>query len=283
MKTIAKITKTFISELKNIYPDTEIKAFLNILFEHYAGMNKTQTFLHPDKELDEASVKKFTQALEKLKKEIPLQYITGVSDFYGLQFKVSPDVLIPRPETEELVDLIIQNHRQDKQLNILDIGTGSGCIPIALKKNLASAKISAMDISKAALQIAGENAQKNQCTIHFFKDDILHPQLDYEYFDIIVSNPPYVRELEKKMMQKNVLENEPHQALFVPDNDALIFYRAIIDFAGKYLKKTGFLYLEINEFLSTELSNLLYSNSFINIKTHKDLQGKYRMISAVKP
>lgn len=283
METIAKFIKTFKTELKNIYPKEEINSFIDILLLHYAGINKTKAFLYPDKKLPDDAMKNLEYALKKLKQEYPVQYITGQTEFYGLQFKVSPDVLIPRPETEELVDLIIKNHQNHQKIKILDIGTGSGCIPVSLKKHLPENEIFAMDISEKALQTAQQNAKINQVQIHFFKDDILNPQKSkYIDFDIIVSNPPYVREKEKHLMKKNVLENEPHIALFVKDNDALIFYRAIINFAKNRLKPKGFIYFEINEALGNQIENLLSLNNFTAIKIIKDLQGKDRIIKATK-
>ncbi len=282
METVAKIIKTFRTELKNIYPPEEINSFIDILLNRFAGINKTEAFLYPDKKLSDEIIKKLTNALEKLKQEYPVQYITGQTEFYGLSFKVSPDVLIPRPETEELVDLIIKNHQNYQKIKILDIGTGSGCIPVTLKKHLPGAEIFALDISEKALQIAVQNAKINQSQIYFFIDDILNPQEKYNGFDIIVSNPPYVREKEKKMMRKNVLENEPHLALFVKDDDALIFYRAIINFAKNRLKPKGFIYFEINEALAGELKDLLKLNNFTDIELIKDLFGKNRIIKATK-
>lgn len=280
MKTVAKITKTFKTELKNIYPDREIQSFLDILLHYYADIDKTKAFLKPDKELFPEVVFDMKIALEKLKQEIPIQYIIGETVFYGLPIKLSPDVLIPRPETEELVDLIVKNHNKDKELHIIDIGTGSGCIAVALKKYVQKSHVYAMDISEKALKIAEDNAAINQTEIHFLHDDILNPQNTYDVFDIIVSNPPYVRESEKGTIKKNVLDYEPHLALFVKDNDALIFYRKIIDFAKLHLKPEGFIYFEINEALGKDTIVLLEKNAFKNIQIVKDIFGKDRIISA---
>ncbi len=283
METVAKIIKTFKTELKNIYPPEEIRSFTDILLKHFADINKTEAFLYPDKNLNDEIIYKLASAIEKLKQEYPVQYITGQTEFYGLKFKVSPDVLIPRPETEELVDLIIKNHQNHQKIKILDIGTGSACIPVSLKKHLPETEIFALDISEKALHIARENAKINQTQIYFFNDDILNPQENkYTDYDIIVSNPPYVREKEKTLMQKNVLENEPHLALFVKDDDALIFYRAIINFAKNRLKPKGFIYFEINEALAGELKDLLKLNNFTDIEIIKDLFGKNRIIKATK-
>ncbi len=280
MKTVAKITKTFKTELKNIYPDREIQSFLDILLQYYANMNKTEVFLNPEKELFPETVFELKIALQKLKQEIPVQYIIGETVFYGLPIKVTSDVLIPRPETEELVDLIVENHKKNQNINILDMGTGSGCIAVALKKYLPEAHVFAMDISEDALKIANDNAAINQTEIHFFTDDILNPQNKYDFFNVIVSNPPYVRESEKELMKKNVLDNEPHLALFVKDDDALIFYRKIIDFAKAHLKPEGFIYFEINEALGRDAAELLNQNAFKNIQIIKDIFGKERMLMA---
>lgn len=280
METVAKITKTFKTELKNIYPDREIHAFLDILLQYYANMNKTEVFLNPEKKLFPETVFELKIALQKLKQEIPIQYIIGETVFYGLPVKLTSDVLIPRPETEELVDLIVKNHKKNQNINILDMGTGSGCIAVALKKYLPEAQVFAMDISEDALKIAKDNAAINQTEIYFFKDDILNPQNKYDFFDIIVSNPPYVRESEKELMKKNVLDNEPHLALFVKDDDALVFYRKIIDFAKEHLKPEGFIYFEINEALGKDAAELLNQNVFKNIRIVKDIFGKERMLMA---
>ncbi len=280
MNTVAKIIKTFKTELKNIYPDREIQSFLDILLQYYANMNKTEVFLNPEKKLFPEAVFELKIALRKLKQEIPVQYIIGETEFYDLPVKLSSDVLIPRPETEELVDLILKNHKKNQNINILDMGTGSGCIAVALKKYLPEAQVFAMDVSEDALKIAKDNAAINQTEIHFFKDDILNPQNKYDLFNVIVSNPPYVRESEKKLMKKNVLDNEPHLALFVKDDDALIFYRKIIDFAKAHLKPEGFIYFEINEALGKDAAELLYQNAFKNIQIVKDIFGKERMLMA---
>jgi release factor glutamine methyltransferase len=223
--------------------------------------------------------------LEQLKKEIPIQYILGVTHFYGLEFEVNSAVLIPRPETEELVDWIVQKSKiknQKSKIKILDIGTGSGCIAIALAKNLPNAQVFALDVSEKALATAKKNAEKNQVQLSFIHQSILETEDLAQEFDIIVSNPPYVRELEKHEIKNNVLDNEPHLALFVEDNDALIFYRKIAQLAQKNLKSEGQLYFEINQYLGKETLNLLLEMGFKNCELRQDIYGNDRMIQCSK-
>jgi release factor glutamine methyltransferase len=225
---------------------------------------------------------KFLKAITRLKNYEPIQYIIGDTEFYGLVFKVNPSVLIPRPETEELVDWIIKDCEDDKKINILDIGTGSGCIAISLAKNLPNAKVFALDVSNEALKTANQNAINNGVEVEFIEADILsYNSLDIQ-FDLIVSNPPYVRELEKQMMSANVLDHEPHLALFVEDDDALLFYRKITDVAADILKPNGQLFFEINESLGESTKQLLDNSNYKNIELKKDIFEKDRMIKAVK-
>ncbi|HBS53588.1 MAG TPA: peptide chain release factor N(5)-glutamine methyltransferase, partial [Flavobacterium sp.] len=229
----------------------------------------------------ESELKIWSSILEQLKKEIPIQYILGVTHFYGLEFEVNSAVLIPRPETEELVDWIIQNSKskaQNSRLKILDIGTGSGCIAVALAKNLLNAQVFALDVSEQALATAKTNSEKNQVQLAFIHQSILETLDLGQQFDIIVSNPPYVRELEKQEIKKNVLDNEPHLALFVEDNDALIFYRKIAQLAQKNLNPQGQLYFEINQYLGQEMLDLLQGMGFKNCELRKDIYRNDRMI-----
>ena len=217
--------------------------------------------------------------LESLKKEIPIQYLLGKTSFYGLDFELNSTVLIPRPETEELVEWIIKNHsKKHGQLKILDIGTGSGCIAISLAKNLPEASVFAIDVSEMALATAKKNATVNEVNVTFIQKNILETEDLEQQFDIIVSNPPYVRNLEKKEIKKNVLDHEPHLALFVEDNDALIFYRKIAALAQKNLSPNGQLYFEINQYLGVEMKDLLEKMNFKNIELRKDIYGNDRMI-----
>jgi release factor glutamine methyltransferase len=220
--------------------------------------------------------------LEKLQLEIPIQYILGTTQFYGLEFNVNENVLIPRPETEELVEWIIISNLKTpklKKLKILDIGTGSGCIAISLAKNIPDAEVSAIDISDKALATAKKNADLNKVAVAFLQKNILETNDLEQQFDIIVSNPPYVRNLEKAEIKSNVLANEPHLALFVEDNDALIFYRKIAELATKNLSVEGKLFFEINQYLGKETVELLEKMHFKNIELRKDIYGNDRMIA----
>jgi len=228
-----------------------------------------------------SAIEKWNSVLEKLEKEIPIQYILGNAHFYGLEFEVNENTLIPRPETEELVEWIIKNNSKIegfKDLKILDIGTGSGCIAISLAKNLPHAKVFAIDVSEKALETAKKNALTNETEVTFLLKNILETDDLEQQFDIIVSNPPYVRNLEKEEIKKNVLEYEPHLALFVEDNDALIFYRKISELAQKNLTENGQLYFEINQYLGTEMIDLLEAKNFATIELRKDIYENDRMI-----
>lgn len=270
------------TELNNIYDKFEIQSFANIIFQHLLNFSKIDILLKTDTELTNHTKIQIIKIVEQLKKHKPIQYIVGETEFYELKFRVSPEVLIPRPETEELVKWIIDDAVSKQNVDILDIGTGSGCIAIALAKNLLKAKVSAVEKFKAALVIATQNAKLNNANINFINDDILQYKKNNftDKFDVIVSNPPYVREVEKKLMNNNVLDYEPHSALFVYDNNALIFYDAIADFAIEHLKTKGKLYFEINECLDKQLKNLLLKKGFKNIIVKKDINDKNRMIRA---
>ena len=282
--TINNIKNLFLNELLNLYPKQEIESFFNLLTEAFLDLKRVDIILDPNKEIVNEVEQKYNSALAKLKKEIPIQYIIGTTEFYGLPFTVNENVLIPRPETEELVSLILQNSKlktqNSKDLTILDIGTGSGCIAIALAKNLPNAKIWALDVSEKAIEIAKQNAKLNDVDVQFLNENILNLKQLPENFDIIVSNPPYVRELEKQEINNNVLNHEPHLALFVKDNDPLLFYDKIADIAKENLTKNGELYFEINQSLGKETVALLKQKGFQNIELKKDIFGKDRMIKA---
>ena len=272
----------FIKELLPFYDSMECESFFYLILEHNHNLKRIDLALNPDKELSMDEMIIWNEILEELKHEIPIQYILGQTSFYGLNFLVDSNVLIPRPETEELVDWILKNEKS-KNLNlktILDIGTGSGCIAISLAKNLSMSQIYALDISENALKIAQKNANSNDVSIEFICQNILETNELPQKFDVIVSNPPYVRESEKYEINKNVLQNEPHIALFVEDNDELIFYRKIATLARNYLEPNGNLYFEINQYLGQETVNLLLNLGFINIELRKDIYGNDRMIKA---
>ncbi len=268
----------FKTELAPIYTDGE----LDILFKLLLADIKKQEFnrvLLDGINLNSEEETIFHDAISQLKALKPIQHILGKADFYELQFMVSPQVLIPRPETEELVHLIISEYK-NKVVDILDIGTGSGCIAISLKHNLQKTNISALDVSVNALAIAQQNAERNQTDITFFNDDALNlVATDYPKYDVIVSNPPYIAEKEKAQMDNMVLENDPHLALFVEDDKALIFYDKIADFALTNLKPSGTLYFEINQNLAFETKNLIASKGF-KAELIKDLNDNFRMIKA---
>jgi len=280
---ILNFKKQFFSELSEIYLETEIQSFFNILIEFQLNLSRIEVALQPDLEISEIAITFLQKAIAELKINTPIQYIVGETEFYGLKFNVNENVLIPRPETEELIDWILENAKlktQNPKLKILDIGTGSGCIAISLAKNLSNTDVFALDISSEALKIAKKNAQLNKVDIYFSEIDILNTPDLPEKYNVIVSNPPYVRELEKELMQQNVLAHEPHLALFVKDNNPLLFYDRIAELAKKHLSKNGSLYFEINQYLGNKTVELLKQKGFQNVKLKKDLFGFDRMIKA---
>lgn len=300
--TIKDFKLYFSEQLSTLYPKTEIDTFFFLLVEEYLGFQRIDTVLKPDFKIPGGKMILLKNALKRIQKEEPIQYILGKTEFYGLPFKVTNNTLIPRPETEELVEWILNEIDTSQNLNILDIGTGTGCIPISLAKHLPNATISAIDVSTEALSIAKENAILNNVSVNLMEQDILQietlsviankvkqsknnneitssqvPRNDIK-FDIIVSNPPYVRELEKVEIKNNVLENEPHLALFVDDDNPLIFYSKIADLAKKHLSEKGLLFFEINQYLGKETIEMLSQKGFSNIELRKDLFGNDRMI-----
>ena len=277
---ILEFKKHFFLELSKFYPETEIQSFFNILIQYKLNLSRVELALQPLLEFNNSNLDFFQKALIDLKKEIPIQYIIGETEFYGLNFNVNSNVLIPRPETEELVDWVIKDHQNSPSIKILDIGTGSGCIAISLAKNLPNAEVFALDISAEAIKTAKSNAVINNVTVNFIEANILTLTKLPHKFDIIVSNPPYVRELEKEQMQTNVLANEPHLALFVKNNNPLLFYNKIADLAKSYLNEDGHLYFEINQYLGTETVELLKLKGFKNIQLKKDIFEVDRMTRA---
>jgi len=275
---ISDLKSIFKKTLSELYPSEEIQSFFNILSEKYLNLSRIEIALNRDRRLTETEAEKFQKAILRLQNHEPVQYIIGETEFYGLPFKVNKHTLIPRPETEELVEWILSGFPPSGARGILDIGTGSGCIAISLAKNLPNAKISALDISEEALKIAEANAKLNKVEVNFFQTDILAAETLPKKYDVIVSNPPYVRELEKKQMQQNVLKYEPHSALYVKDEDPLLFYRAISRLAKKHLNPNGKLFFEINEYLAYEMTELLKAEGFKNIEIKKDIYGKDRML-----
>ncbi|QXP68324.1 peptide chain release factor N(5)-glutamine methyltransferase [Polaribacter sp. AHE13PA] len=276
----------FNSELSTIYPKTEIDSFFFLLIEVKLNLQRIDTVLKPDFLIDESILSEIKNIVKRLQKEEPIQYILGETEFYSLPFLVDENTLIPRPETEELVEWVIneiqeiRSKNQDNKLNILDVGTGTGCIPISLAKNLNNVSISAIDVSLEALKKAKQNAVLNKVDITFLEIDILKAKELPKKYDFIISNPPYVRELEKIEINNNVLQNEPHLALFVDDENPLIFYKKIADLAKQYLTKNGLLFFEINQYLGKETLEMLQQKGFKNIELKKDFSGNDRMIKA---
>ena len=292
---VKDIRKYYCDQLCSIYDKDEANAMILILFEHYFNIDRVKMALEPDIRLSESEMLKIHFAVKDLLKNKPIQYIIGEKEFCELKFKVNENVLIPRPETSEMVFKIVnespshqvtkspsQSRKANSQqpLSILDIGTGSGCIAISLAKLLPDAQVYALDISEDALKVARENSINNKVNITFIQDDILSLNNDIETkFDIIVSNPPYVRELEKAEMRDNVLKWEPDKALFVSNEDPLIFYRKILEFAKSHLKEDGEIWFEINEYLGKEMTELCKEFGFSNVKIHKDFRGKERIMN----
>ena len=272
----------FIDALTPLYEAGEAESFFYLILEEKNQLKRIDLALHPDLVFSEGEIVIWNSILEQLIQEIPIQYLLGKTSFYGLDFEVNENVLIPRPETEELVEWIIetQNSKVESQkIRILDIGTGSGCIAISLAKNIQDAQVFAIDVSEKALATAQKNAEINSVNVTFIHQNILETEDLQQQFDIIVSNPPYVRNLEKEEIKKNVLDNEPHLALFVADNDALIFYKKIAELAQKNLYENGHLYFEINQYLGKEMIDLLEKMNFKNVELRKDIYGNDRMIS----
>ena len=284
---LKEILNVFHKELDTIYGNNEVDSFFNILIDYYLNLKRITLVMQPEYTISKEEEQPLFEALSRLKLEEPIQYILGETEFFGLVFKVNQNTLIPRPETEELVQWIIEDYKDNlEQIKILDIGTGTGCIPISLAKNLPKAKVKALDISTKALEVAKQNAELNAVEVDFIEQNILetcHTELDSasQKFDVIVSNPPYVRELEKAEMKGNVLKHEPELALFVDNTNPLIFYKAITEFATHSLKAGGTLYFEINQYLGAEMIQLLEDFNFKGIELKKDMFGNNRMIKAI--
>ena len=280
---LSQLKINFTTVLQGVYDKEEVHCFFYILCDFFLQYSRFEVSMSQDTVVSETNIARFEKVLLRLKTQEPIQYILGTTEFYGLTFKVNKHTLIPRPETEELVDWVLSNlHDQDSMLDILDIGTGSGCIAISLAKNIPTARVSGLDISEKALEVAQENAVKNQVLVSFCKKDILRTTSLKNKYDVMVSNPPYVRQLEKKAMNANVLDYEPGVALFVPNEDPLLFYRKIAQLAMVSLQTRGWLYFEINEYLSKEMDVLLKDIGFANIEIKKDFREVPRMIKCQK-
>ena len=282
----------FIESLESIHGVDEAESFFYLILEDKFQMKRLDLALDPAFEFSADALNVWEELVTQLKTEIPIQYLLGNTEFFGLSFLVNENVLIPRPETEELVDWIIEEEKKieglkdrgierHRDVKILDIGTGSGCIAISLAKNIPKATVFAIDVSAKALEVAKKNGEINKVSVTFLEKNILETDDLLEQFDIIVSNPPYVRNLEKQEIKKNVLEHEPHLALFVEDFDALVFYRKIAALATKNLNRGGQLFFEINQYLGKEMVALLHENGFESVSLRKDIYGNDRMTRAV--
>lgn len=278
--TYADVRSIYIDQLAPLYDKAEAAELASLAIEHVCEKTRSFVMLHKSEMLSLRHETEVVRILDELRLGQPLQYVLGTADFYGLKFKVNRAVLIPRAETEELVNWILTDLKDKATAwRILDMGTGSGCIPVVIKKNLPGANVEGMDISEAALSVAEVNSKLNGVEVKFWRSDILEMQERDVTYDIIVSNPPYIRDVEKKEMRANVLHFEPHGALFVPDGDPLIFYRHVGLFARKHLSESGRLFFEINEHLGAETTALLREQGF-EVELRLDMQGKHRMIKA---
>ena len=284
MNCFIPLKNLFLNQLQNLYSEREISSIFYFYLAEKWNISKTDIYIKND-EINLLNIREIELDLARLKKGEPIQYIVGKSFFYGLSFEVNPSVLIPRPETEELVDLIISENRDKKNLVVLDFGTGSGIIAIALAKNLTDAKVCAVDISEEALRTASQNACNNAVQVEFSLFDILYDSAEKlgKKFNIIVGNPPYIPEKEKSSLHKNVVCFEPHQALFVPDDEPLIFYEKIFETGKTLLSSGGKIYVETHEKFHDEIETLALKTGFSSIRKLKDINGKPRIISCVTP
>ena len=279
--TFAELKARIHNSLQSLYPKSEINSFYFILLEHYGNYTTAEVLANVSTQLTDNITKAIQQAITELQTAKPIQYILGETEFFSNRFFVDENVLIPRPETEELVDWVLQTY-PDKTypLHILDVGTGSGCIAISLAKALPEAQVTAIDVSPKAIAVAQRNAERNGIKVQFLQRDILQTETLPEKYDIIISNPPYVRELEKNEMHSNVLNYEPYLALFVPDDRPLLFYEQIAILAQQYLKPKGRLFFEINQYLAAEMQVMLAQKNFTEITLRQDLSGNNRMLCA---
>lgn len=280
--TTARMTAELRRNLSPIYGDGEARAMIRLIFHSLKGWSQTDMVINADTQLSDYIIDKIKDIKSRLLKNEPIQYILGEAYFYGMNLKVTRDTLIPRPETEQLVDMIVKENNES-DLRILDIGTGSGAIAIALSRNLRFAKVAAIDISEGALKVAEENATNLHADISFINCDVFEYSAKPDSFDIIVSNPPYIDDSEKKGMESNVLDYEPHSALFVPDNNPLIFYSKIAELGCKSLSNGGKLYFEINPRHAEELRQLLVDDGYEDVEIISDIYGKQRFIKCSRP
>ena len=278
--TLLSFKQKLYQTLESHYPKIELDSFFRMILEDVLNLSKIDFALAPHQAVSDDRITKINNIIVGLENHQPIQHLIGFVDYMDLKLEVNPHVLIPRPETEELINWIVEDYIHQTNINVLDIGTGTGCIPIALAKHLEQATISSIDVSKEATKTAIKNALANGVNVHFMNQDILSTKQLNRLYDVIVSNPPYVRNLEKVEIQKNVLDYEPHLALFVEDDDPLLFYRHIAKLALTSLKPNGALYYEINQYLGKETVELLHNLGFKNIILKKDIFGNDRMIKA---
>jgi release factor glutamine methyltransferase len=269
----------FRKELRDFYSSQEIEGFIRHIFYTLRGYSLTDLVLKTSERLNDEEITKINHCIDRLKHFEPIQYITGQTEFYGLRIKVNPYVLIPRPETEELVRWIVTDFKKSPG-KVLDIGTGSGCIALALKRSFGKSTVSGCDISRDAIETAITNANDHQLKIRFFIADILAWKKfqEWEKVDVIVSNPPYVPESEMKLMNKNVIDFEPHTAIFVHDNNPLLYYSHIISFSRNWLKPAGKLFFEVNRQYVSQIQDLFLNSGFVNVEIRTDINGKPRMV-----
>jgi len=281
---LVDLKNQYIEELLPIYGEMETNAMIFMLIERYFNLSRSDLAIKPEHRLSESEILRLHFAVKDLKNHRPIQYILKHVDFLNTKIMVDESVLIPRPETEEFVQLVIDKEKDKENLQVLDIGTGSGCIAISLAKNLKNAKVTGIDVSEEALKTASKNIFVNEVMVNFERFNILNPDDgdDLGQFDIIVSNPPYVTKEDKRLMQKNVLKHEPHAALFVEGEDPLLFYKAILYFADEHLHADGRIYFEINEKYGKEVATLLENGNYQSVELIKDIHGKDRFISGVK-
>jgi release factor glutamine methyltransferase len=275
--TLLQLKQEFKNQLVGIYPNTEIETFYYWVVEDVLSLKRIQVSLNPQKSVGENELKIILSYLNRLKKEEPIQYILGYTEFYGLTFNVNPQVLIPRPETEELVQWVIDDYKSEAPVEIIDIGTGSGCIAVSLQKHLKKHTVSALDVSKSALEQAKKNAELNKINLNFIQSDILKSVSLPKNTRVIVSNPPYVKSAEKEQMKQNVLAHEPHIALFVEDENPFLFYERIVNLA-KLQQHTVIIYFEISQYLQKEFEQLMQYLNVNSVEFRKDFKGNDRMV-----
>lgn len=277
--TLARLRR----RLEPVYGTGETQAIIRIIFRYLFGWSAVDMFMHDDAEIGPEAQEAINHIVKRLEDHEPIQYITGIAPFYGMEFHVDRRVLIPRPETEQLVDMIVDRYNSQEDLKVLDICTGSGCIAIALARNLPFSQVTALDDSPGAIEVAQENARRLKAKIKFVTADIFDYSTAADEYDIVVSNPPYVDESEKKDMDANVLDYEPGHALFVPDDNPLLYYSRIAEVAYNGLKPDGTLWLEINPLHAEALKALLASHGYTDISLINDIHGRVRFASARKP